>query len=439
MKNFYSFIVALMAPAVLMAVKPNHRDEESAPKACAAPLSSTSESKKAPFKAVPRKVVGRAPIFVRTNFFLDQPHEERNEIVQGAETNTNATHACVHLDAGEEGKAQIERLGQCTNLEALWVARNLAEHGVPLPAKPEAVQVLQLGDWQVNIRPNSGAGIQDLLTGERLVNVGCFTSVTSLCFDGIFFREGAHPFEALAQLSTLEQFRLSNSTPLEDAIAPDATFKALTVFFKNNPHLELVSLVRPLTEDGMPLTPSYHKLANALGVIKRLRSLGLGHMALDAEDLAALPLQHLEHLCLQGVKGLTTFAPLAEAPALSHLHVNALYKNCPVLRAEGLRSLAGVRRLKQLFLVGLPKTDDVAEALCALADRAPETVFLAPMGYFSEDACQRLTQVFGENCGPIDAAHAIPGELCTGHACALSYNRPPRNYQERLHPYFTDI
>ncbi len=429
-----------MAPAMLMAVKPDHRDEESAPKACVAPLSLTSEGKKAPFKAAPRKVVGRAPIFVHTNFFLDQPHDERNEIVQGTETNTNATHACVHLEGGQEAAdQQMATLAECTKLEALWVARNLAEHGVPLPVKPEAVQVLQLGDWQVNIRPNSGTGIQDLLTGESLINVGRFTSVTSVCLDGVFFEEGEHPFEALAQLSTLEQFRFSNNECLEDAVTPEDTFKALTVFFNNNPNLELVSLVHPVIVGDEAETPSYHKLAKALGTIKRLRSLGLEGVVLNAEDLEALSLQYLEHLCLYSVKGLTTFEPLAEAPALSHLHVNALYKNCPVLRAEGLRSLAGVRRLKQLFLVGLPKTDDVAEALCALADRAPETVFLGPMGYFSEDACQRLTQVFGENCGSISAAHATPHRLCTNHACALSYNRPPRNYQERLHPYFTDI
>lgn len=429
-------MIALMAPAVLMAVKPGHRDEESAPKACAAPVSATSEGKKAPFKAAPRKVVGRALLFVRTNFFLDQPYDERNEIVQGTETNTDATHACVHLEAGEEGKAQIEKLGQCTKLEALWVARNLAEHGVPLPANPEAVQMLQLGDWQVNIR---GAEIQDLLTGESLVNVGRFTSVTSVCLDGVFCEEGEHPFESLAQLCTLEQFRFSNNECLEDSITPEDTFKALTVFFNNNPNLELVSLVHPVSVGDEAVTPSYHKLAKALGAIKRLRSLGLEGVVLNAEDLEALSLQYLEHLCLHSVKGLTTFAPLAQAPMLSHLHVNALYKNCPVLRAEGLRSLAGVRRLQQLFLVGLPKTDEVAEVLCTLAGRAPETVFLAPMEYFSKGACQRLTQVFGENCGSISAAHATSYRLRTYHACALSYNRPPRDYQERPHAYFTGI
>ncbi|MGB1229824.1 MAG: hypothetical protein ACPG7U_01465 [Holosporaceae bacterium] len=98
-----------------------------------------------------------------------------------------------------------------------------------------------------------------------------------------------------------------------------------------------------------------------------------------------------------------------------------------------------MRRLQQLFLAGLPKTDDVADALCTLGDRTPEAVLLWPLGHFSEGACQRLTQVFGENCGPIDTAHAIPGELCTGHACALSYNRPPRDNLEDRHTYFTGI
>lgn len=429
-------MIALMAPAVLMAVKPGHTDEESTPKACAAPVSATSEGKKARFKAEPRKVVGRAPIFVRTNFFLDQPHDERNEIVQGTETDTDATHACVHLEAGEAGKAQIEKLGQCKKLEALWVARNLAEHGVPLPGNPDTLKTLQLGEGVATllaIRAHPAAG--PTLGGDTFRNVSAFTSLTSLVLEGLYFGTQTHPFGALASVTTLKQFRFSSNLPLSDDATPQQTFDAFIYFLQANPNLELLSVFgtyEPALEQD---TPSHHKLAEALSVIQRLRYLGLGHMVLNATDLTELPMQHLEHLCLTAVEGVSTLEPLTQAPVLRCFHAD----NLDNLTAEGLGHLAHIRHLRQLFLADIPNSDDVARTLCTLGDKTPETLFVWPLVFFSEDACQRLTQVFGENCGPINAARAIPGPLRAEHVCPVSYSRARNDDVDRSHiPYYTE-
>ena len=429
-----------MLPAALLATSPGDDNPDDASQACAAPpkaaakkttvTKTTARAALKKPKARPRKVLRR--LKVQMNFFSDMPYDQKNEIIAGAPLNTAGLHACVHLDddTSAQQKALVE---ECADLQALQVAGRLDLCGLPVPPRPQAIKLLHLGDSSRPLRPlKAHSAAPKRLKPDVLAKLGNFMSLTCLSLDGLCF-EGS-PFKALKPLHQLREFRLSSNLPLDDNTTPPEAFDDLTAFFAQNSALEKVSLFGGASPYSFVGDPAHHQIIGTLGAIQNLRFLGLGGFRLTEEDLAAVPMQHLEHFCVENVRGLNTIKPLKEARRLRRLHVWSYD-----LTLEGLQALSTMPRLQQLYLVGLPNGDDVAQLFYDLKDLTPEVCFLWPNNPLSEEACAMLTIALGDNCGPIHAAKTIPADLYGDHVCLVSDHRARFDDKDRSHiPFYTE-
>ena len=440
MKLFYTTPLALMLPAALLATSPGDSHPDDATQACAAPAKAAAKkttvtkttARAAPKKpkSRPRKVMRR--LKVQMNFFSDLPYDQKNEIVMGAPLNTAGLHACVHLDddTSAQQKALVE---ECADLQALQVAGRLDLCGLPVPPRPQAIKLLHLGDSSRPLRPSkTHSAAPKRLQPDVLAKLDVFMSLTCLSLDGLCFESS--PFKALKPLHQLREFRFSSNLPLDDNTTPPEAFEDLTAFFAQNSALEKVSLFSEVSPYSFVGEPAHHQIIHTLAAIQNLRFLGLGRFRLTEEDLAAVPMQHLEHFCVENVRDLNTIKPLKEARRLRHLHVWSYD-----LTLEGLQALSTMPRLQQLYLVGLPNGDNVAQLFYDLKELAPEECFLWPNNHFSEEACAILTTALGDNCGPINAEKAIPADLYGDHVCLVSDHRAKFDDKDRSHiPFYTE-
>ena len=434
MKSFYTTLLALMLPAALLATRPGDNNPDDTPQACAAPTQAVARktTERKPIakatprkpKTSPRKVIRR--LKVQVNFFSDLPCSQKNEIIAGAPLNTTGLHACVHLD-DDTSTQQKALLEECVDLQALQIAGRLDLCDLPVPPRPQAVKLLHLGDSSRPLRPfKAHSAAPQRLKPDVLAKLDNFMSLTCLSLDGLCF-EGA-PFEALKTLHQLREFRFSSNLPLDDHTTPPETFDDLTAFFGQNSALEKVSLFGGANPYSFVGDLAHHQIIGTLGAIQNLRFLGLGRFRLTEEDLSAVPMQHLEHFCVENVRDLTTIKPLKEARQLRRLHVWSYD-----LILEGLQALSTMPRLQQLYLVALPNGDEVAQLFYDLKDLTPEVCFLWPNNTFSEAACTMLTNALGDNCGPINAEKAIPADLYGDHVCLVSDHRPKFDDKDRSH------
>lgn len=440
MKSFYTTLLALMLPAALLATGPSDNNPDDAPKACAAPVKAAAKkptvkkttARTAPRKpkARPRKVMRR--LKVQVNFFSDLPCGQKNEIMAGAPLNTAGLHACVHLDddTSAQQKALVE---ECADLQALQVAGRLDLCGLPVPPHPQAIKLLHLGDSSRPLRPlKAHSAAPKRLKPDVLAKLDAFRSLTCLSLDGLCF-EGS-PFKALQSLNQLREFRFSSNLPLDDNTTPPEAFEDLAAFFAQNSALEKVSLFSKVSLYNFVGDPAHHQIILTLRAIQNLRFLGLGGFRLTEADLAAVPMQHLEHFCVENVRDLNTIKPLKEARQLRRLHVWSYD-----LTLEGVQAISTMPRLQQLYLVGLPNGDDVAQLFYDLKELTPEVCFLWPNNPFSEAACEMLTTALGDNCGPINAEKAIPADLYGDHVCLVSDHRAKFDDKDRTHiPFYTE-
>lgn len=388
--TLWHMMAVLLLPMALFAHGPDDSDSDeasnSAPQACAA-----------------RKVLPPADnhAMLPQNHTLDFARQRqggtdtRNILTEAAiaEQTISADVTCVSLPQA----LSAEQLAPFDNVSSVQLM--YTDDMLSLP-NPLNVTLLQVGDHEDE---------RLVLTENTVGDVGQFRNIRYLTLENVAFNVETHPFTALQVLEDLVQFRLANASPILNDNHP-AVCLALRVFFAKNKNLELVSLSTN-QPDGLPC----HRLADAFAGLINVRFLQLWGFQLEAQDLAKILVESLDHLYLgvRTLQDLAHFVPRASRLRVLHLRNDQDVIDHPTeaqqqaIEAQRAAHHEAAQMLKMLDHIGRPLqqlclsstfTNNVAfcEAFSNLKHR-PERLTIVPSPrYPLQGVCTTLGETYGE-------------------------------------------